>query len=345
MPELPNLLQSPSGIQLTGVRKAGVLMVALGTEVSAEVMKYLNQDEVERVTWEIARLKEVDMDVMQAVVEEFKDRVGTEEYMERAGMDFVRKVLEKAVGMDKTREILSRLGSRPNARPFETLRGLEPSQLFQFIAGEHPQTIALVLSHLSAGTAASVLSRLPPEIQADVATRIATMDATIPDVVQQVEEAILERLLSVGATNVTSVGGATALVDILNQVDRATERTILEGLSTANPALADSIKERMFVFEDISGLDNRTVQAVLREVEQEDLRLALKGVGETVRELIYRNISERAAETLKEDVELMGPVRLRDVEAAQKKIVAVIRRLEESGDVVLRREGADEIIE
>ncbi len=331
---------------IPGLRKAAVLMVALGADASANVLRLMTQDEVEQISWEIARVKEVPPPVMQMVVTELLERLDGAEYLERSGIDFVRDVLERAVGTDKAREILSRLGRRPSSnRPFEVIRTLDPTQLFQIVQGEHPQTIALIVSYLPVAAAAMVLSGLPQEVQTDVASRVANMDATTPDVVQQIETVIMERLSSVETQNVTNVGGTLALVEILNQVDRSTERTILDGLSEAHPALADAIKERMFVFEDIFQLDNRTVQAVLREVEQEDLRLALKGVGENVREIVFKNISERAAETLKEDIELMGPVRVRDVEASQKRIVAIVRRLEEAGEVTLRRSKEDELIE
>lgn len=331
-------------LKLTGRQKASVLMVALGADLSAAVLQHLDQDEVEIITGEIARMKEVDSDTMRVVVEECQQRVGSASLVEPAGLDFARRLLDQAVGSEMAGEIVGRMGHRPHLRPFDSLRSVDPQQLFQFLQSEHSQTIALVLSHLPAATSAAVLSGLPPDSQADVATRIATMDATTPEVIQQIEQVISERLSTMDSHDVTAVGGATALVEILNQVDRATERTILEGLSDVNPTLADAIKEQMFVFEDVVTLDNRTIQSILREVEQEDLRLALKGVGEAVRAVIFRNISDRASETLKEDLEVMGPVRLRDVEAAQKKIVAVIRRLEESGEVVVRRGGGDDEI-
>lgn len=337
--------QSRELLQLTGLRKAGVLMVALGAEVSGEILKHLTQEEVERISSEIARLKQVEPEAIQAVVDEFQERLNAEEFVEQGGIEFARQLLDHAVGTEKSREIVGHLGHRSSARPFESIRSVDPSQLFQFIQGEHPQTIALILSYLPAASAGAVLSGLPPEIQSDVATRVATMDATSPEIVAQVEQVIGDLMSTMGTQDVTSVGGSKSLIEILNQVDRATERTILEGLSAVSPSLADAIKEQMFIFEDIINLDNRTVQLILREVDQEDLRLALKGVGDNVRELIFRNISERAAETLKEDIELMGPVRVRDVEAAQQKIVAVIRRLEEAGEVVTRRSGEDEIIE
>lgn len=332
--------------RLTGRRKAGVLMVALGAHVSAEVLHYLEQEEVEAVTSEIAHMKEVDPDTMRVVMAECQQRIGKTEVSERAGLDFAKRLLDHAMGEERAGEIVNRLGHRAHMRPFESLRTADPQQLHQFLQSEHPQTIALVLSHLPAAASAAVLSGLPADIQSDVATRIATMDATTPEVIQEIEQVIASRLSTMDTQDVTAVGGATALVEILNQVDRGTERTILEGLSEVNPALADAVREQMFTFEDVITLDNRTIQSILREVEQEDLRLALKGVGDSVRGVIFRNISERAAETLKEDLEVMGPVRLRDVEAAQKKIVAVIRRLEESGEVVLRRGGGDdEVIE
>jgi flagellar motor switch protein FliG len=330
---------------ISGLRKASILMLALGAEASANVMKHLDSDEVEQLSWEMARMRDVEPSLVQIVVEEFNHRLDSDQFIERAGMEYVKEVLERAVGTEKAREILNRLGRRPSMRPFETIRTMDPAQLFQIVQGEHPQTIALVVSHLPAISAAAVLSGLPPEVQAEVATRIASMDATTPDVIHHVEQVIMDRMATVETQDVTSVGGATALVEILNQVDRSTERTILDSLEAAHPALADQIKERMFVFEDIVSLDNRSIQSILRDVSQDDLKLALKGVGESVREIIFRNISERAAETLKEDIEVLGPVRVRDVEAAQKKVVAVVRRLEDAGELTLRRTKEDEIIE
>lgn len=320
-------------------------MVALGSEASAAVFHHLSEEEVEQITWEIARIRDVEPTLMESVVEEFFHRLDANDFGSRAGVDYVREVLERAVGSEKTRQLMSRLGRRPNSRPFEALRSMDASQLFQILSGEHPQTIALVLSHLPTTAAATIISDLPSHVQADVATRIACMDATSPEVIYQIEQVIMDRFSGMEAQDMTSVGGENILVEILNQVDRSTERTIFEGLSAENTSLADAIKERMFVFEDILALDNRSIQVILREVEQEDLRLALKGVSESLRDTIYRNISARAAETLREDLELTGPVRVRDVENAQKKVMAIVRRLEDAGELVIRRTKEDELID
>jgi flagellar motor switch protein FliG len=335
---------APSVPAMTGMKKASVLLIALGADASAQVMKHLSQDEVEQLTWEMARIQQVDPKSVQSVMEEFRNKLIGDDIIERAGLEYVRDVLERAVGTEKAKEILSRLGRRPSSRPFEQVRSLDPAQLLQILQSEHPQTIALVISHLSATNAAIILSGLSPVIQADVAWRVASMGATLPDIAHQVEQVIIDRLESVEAQDVTTVGGALAMVEILNHADRSTERTILEGLSASDPALADAIKEKMFVFEDILALDNRTIQIILREVSQEDLRLALKGVNESLRESVFRNVSERAAETLREDIELMGPVRVKDVEAAQKKIVSIVRQLEEAGEISVRNDKDNEII-
>ena len=330
---------------MSGLRKASILMVALGADASSTVFQHLSQEEVEKLTWEIARIQEVEPSLSQGVVEEFFQRLDSDDYVERAGIGYIQEVLEMALGSEKSKEILGRLARRPSSRPFETIRSLDPAQLVHIVQGEHPQTIALIISHLPTLSAATILSGLPSALQAEVAFRIANMDVTTPDVIERIEKVIAGRLSTVVAQDITSVGGTHALVEILNQVDRSTERTIMEGLTNENPALAETIKERMFVFEDVANLDNRTIQVVLREVEQDDLRLALKGVSEKIREVVYRNISVRAAETLREDVELMGPVRVRDVEAARKKIVAIVRRLEEAGELSTRRTEEDQIIE
>ncbi len=332
-------------LPMNGARKVGMLMVALGAEASAEVLRHLSQDEIERISTEIANTRHVDMDVMDAVMQEFQQRLESSGFSTQGGADFAREVLEQALGQQKATEIMGRLSARSYVQPFESLRSVEPSHFARILKGEHPQTIALVVSYLPPSTGAVILSALPAEAQADVATRVATMDPASPEVIRQVEEVIQDRLRSTKGQDTSCAGGAKTLLEILNQVDRSTERTILEGLTASDPALAESIKQQMFLFEDIVKLESRAIQLVLREVDQEDLRLALKGVGDEIRDLIFSNISERAAETLKEDLELMGRVRIRDVEAAQQKIVAVIRRLEEAGEIMLGGSEEDELIE
>lgn len=329
----------------TGLRKVAILLVALGAETAAEILKELETDEVERIVSEVSRVKQVDSDVIQPVINEFQNRMASSEFVQTAGAEYARQLLNYVVGPQKAQEMVSRLGRGIRSRPFESLRTVDASQLSQLIQDEQPQTIAMVISHLPPVTGANVLSSLPPAVQADVATRIATMNATSPEVVSEVENVIQMKMSSMGAQDVSATGGTKALVSILNQVDRSTEKIIMEGLQKVDAALAETIKDQMFVFEDIATLDDRTIQIILREVEQDDLRLALKGVSDGVREAILRNVSSRAAEALREDIENMGPVRLRDVEAAQQKIVGVTRRLEDGGQIVTRHGGEDQVIE
>jgi flagellar motor switch protein FliG len=319
-------------------------MVALGADASAAVLKHLKSEEVERLTFEMAHMSHVEPALLQSVVEEFFHRMDENDYAEQVGVDYVRDMLERAVGAEKSQEILGRLTDKPAARPFETVRSLDPMKLYRLIEGEHPQTVALILSHLPPSSAAAILSRFPARLQADVAGRVANMEAAPPDMIRRIEQAILDRLNAASSHDGPVTGGTNALLEILSQVDRSTERSIMEGLSTYHPSLADDIKGQMFAFEDIATLDGRTVQVILREVEQDDLRLALKGSTEELREVVYNNISERAAETMKEDLELMGAVRVKDVENAQKNIVGVVRRLEDAGELSVRKTQGEELI-
>ena len=337
-------MYSIADLPLTGPRKAGVLMVALGADASTEVLKRLKPDEIERITSEIAQIKEVDPDTMREVVEEFHEMMETDEWVEPAGMDYARKLLESAMGSEKAEEVAGRIGSRRADRPFESIQPMDPVRLARVLCDEHPQTIALVLSNFPAHRAAVVLAGLPPGVQPDVANRIATMGSTQREIVGQVEQAVLHRISASGDNDGATINGTTRLVEILNQSDGAVERTVMEGLEETNPELAEAIKAQRFAFEDIATLDNRTIQTILREIEQEDLRLSLKGADETFCEAIFRNISERAAETLRDDLQLMGPVRLRDVEASQKRILEIVRRLEDSGAIVTRSGGDDELL-
>jgi flagellar motor switch protein FliG len=330
--------------ELTGRQKAAVLLISLGPEVAAQIYRNLTEEEVEQLTLEIANLRKVDVEQQEQVVREFSDIARAKEYISIGGIDFAREVLEKAVGLEQAEQILTRLTATLQVRPFEFARKADPAQLLSFLQDEHPQTLALVLSYLEPQQAATVLSALPQDLQAEVARRIATMDGTSPDVIYQVEQVLETKLSTMATVDSAHAGGVDAVVKILNGVDRGTEKAILETLELQDPELADEIRKRMFVFEDIVKLDSRSIQRVIRDVDPKDLQLALKVAGEEVREVIFANMSKRMVETFKEEMEFMGPVRLRDVEDAQQRIVAVIRRLEETGEIIVVRGGGDEII-
>ncbi|MFC9596844.1 flagellar motor switch protein FliG [Peribacillus butanolivorans] len=329
---------------LTGKQKAAILLISLGPDVSASVYKHLSEEEIERLTLEISGVRKVDSQDKVEILEEFHNIALAQDYISQGGIGYAKQVLEKALGTDQAAAIINRLTSSLQVRPFDFARKADPGQILNFIQNEHPQTIALILSYLDPTQAGHILSELPQEVQADIARRIALMDSTSPEIINEVEQ-ILERKLSATVTqDYTQTGGVEAVVDVLNGVDRSTERTILDALETQDPELAEEIKKRMFVFEDIVTLDGRAIQRVVRESENEDLKLSLKVASDEVKEIVFRNMSKRMVETFQEEMEYMGPVRLRDVEEAQSRIVAVVRRLEETGEIVIARGGGDDII-
>ncbi|WP_033829224.1 flagellar motor switch protein FliG [Bacillus andreraoultii] len=329
---------------LTGKQKAAILLISLGPDASASIYKHLTEEEIEKLTLEISTIKNVTADKKVEVIEEFHNLALAQDYITQGGIGFAKIILEKALGEEQATSILNRLTSSLQVRPFDFARKADPNQILNFIQNEHPQTIALILSYLDATQASQILSNLPEEMQADVARRIALMESTSPEVIYEVEQ-ILEQKLSATLTHdYTQTGGIESIVEVLNGVDRTTERTILEDLEKKDPALAEEIKKRMFVFEDIVTLDNRAIQMIIRDCENEDLMLALKVASDEVKEIIFRNMSTRMQETFKEELEIMGPVRLRDVEEAQGRIVAIIRRLEDAGEIVIVRGGGDDII-
>jgi len=329
---------------MNGRQKAAILLVSLGADASAEVFKHLRQEEIDELTLEIATIGHVPQDRKQAVVEEFYETALAQNYIAEGGLEYARSILERALGSDRANDVMTRLSSAIQVSPFEFLRRTDAGQILNVIANEHPQTVALVMAYLPAETAAQVVSSLPDELQAEVAMRIALMDRTAPEVIREIERVLERKLSSVINQDFTSAGGLRSLVDLLNQVDRATERTILETLDEQNPELADEVRRMMFLFEDIVVLDDRSIQQVLREVDTKELAIALKGTGDEVQEKIYGNMSERAAAIIKEDLEFMGPVRVKTVEEAQQKIVAVIRRLEDAGQIVIVRGGEDQLV-
>ena len=336
-----------AGLSAIGVRKSAVLLIQMGREKAAQVMTHLSENEVETISAEIARLNQVSAVESDNVLNEFHDLMVARAHLAQGGMDFAQQMLEQSLGPERAAEIMERLAAAAVQMPFQFLHRADPAQLRSFIAEEHPQVIALVLAHLTADKASLLLSGLSSALQAQVAHRIAVMDRTSPEIVRSVE-AILERKLSsmLQPTELSQVGGVDPLVNIINRSDRSTERQIVEGLEALDSELADEIKSRMFMFEDIVTLDDRSVQQVLREVNGSDLALALKGVAPgPVRNKITGNLSERAAENLLEEVELLGPVRLTQVEEARQNIIRTIRRLEEQGQIMVRRGGDDEFID
>ena len=327
-----------------GMQKAAILLISLGPEKSSQLFQHLKEEEIEELTLEIANTRSVTGQVKEAVIEEFYGVCLAQQYIAEGGINYAKELLEKALGEDKAIDVISRLTSSLQVRPFEFIRRTEPQQLLTFIQDEHPQTIALILSYVPAAQSAMVLSALPPDRQTDVARRIATMDRTSPDTIKDVENILETKLASLVNQDFTLVGGVDAVVEILNTVDRATERHIIETLEIEDPELADEIRKKMFVFEDILLLDDRSIQRVLREVENSDLAMACKNANEQVQNAIFKNLSSRLAVMIKEDMEFMGPVRMKDVEEAQQKIVNIIRRLEDSGEIVISRGGGDEIV-
>lgn len=330
--------------KLSGRQKAAILIVSLGPEVAANIYRHLREEDIEQLTLEIANLAKASNEQKNEILEEFYQMLVAQNYITEGGIEYAKVVLEKALGTQKAIEIINRLTSSLQVRPFDFIRKADPSQLMNFLQNENAQTIALVMTYLTPEQSASLLSSLPPEKQVDIARRVATMDRTSPEIIMEVERVLERQMASVVTEDYTSAGGIQAVVNILNNVDRGTEKNIIEALEVDNPELAEEIRRRMFVFEDVLTLDNRSIQRTLREVDNNDLTLALKGASEDVKKRIFENMSKRQAEMIREDMEYMGPVRLRDVEDAQQKIVNIIRKLEDAGEIIISRGGGDEII-
>ncbi|MBU8912621.1 MAG: flagellar motor switch protein FliG [Spirochaetales bacterium] len=330
--------------ELTGRQKAAIFLVTVGSEISSEIFRHLREDEIEALTFEIARLETVDSQERDRVLMEFQELMMAQDFITSGGIEYARELLEKSLGSQKAVDIINRLTSSLQVRPFDFVRRTDPMHLLNFIQQEHPQTIALILAYLEPQKASVILSSLAHEIQSDVAKRIATMDRTSPETLREVERVLEKKLSTLSSEDYTAAGGVESIVEILNLVDRSTEKTIIESLEEEDPELAEDIKKRMFVFEDIVMLDDRAIQKVMREVDTSELAKALKSVDTEVQDKIYRNMSKRAATLLKEDMEYMGPIRMKDVEEAQQKIVSIIRKLEEQGEIVVARAGEDELV-
>ncbi|WP_299298459.1 flagellar motor switch protein FliG [uncultured Fretibacterium sp.] len=333
-----------SNSSISSREKIAVLMVALGNDIAAEVYKKLDDTAIELITLEVANLRKVTPELKLEVLKEAQEILMAREFMARGGVDYARDVLERALGPERAQNLLARITASLQVRPFDFMRHTDPQQVLGFIQGEHPQTIALILSYLEAPQAAMILSGLPAVLQAEVAKRIARMDRITPEVLREVERVLERKLSTVMGQDFTMAGGIDAVVAIVNSSDRTTERNIMEHLEENDPELAEEIKKRLFVFEDIIRLDDRSLQRVLREVDMKELGLALKGATEELRTKFFKNMSKRAAEMLQEDMDYMGPVRVKDVEESQQKVVNIVRGLEEQGEIVIASGGEDELV-
>jgi len=329
---------------ISGVRKASILLLTLGSEKAAKVLKHLADEDIELLTLELAKLDRIPDAEKKKVLEEFSTNFQAREFLMAGGIEYARDMLEKAVGAERALEILEKLTSNLQVKPFDFLKKSDPMQLVNVLQNEHPQTIALILCYLTPKQAAQVISSLPEALKAEVVKRIAMLDKANPEVVREVER-VLERKVSTFVTqDFAQVGGLDTVVEFMNSLDRTTEKEILDKLSETEPELAEEIRSHMFVFEDITKLDDRSIQLVLREVDTKDLAKALKGADEEILNKITNNLSKRAGQLLKEEIEFMGPIRVVDVEEAQQKIVNTIRRLEESGEIFIARGGGEELI-
>ena len=329
---------------MTGLQKASILLISLGPEKSSQIFRHLKEEEIEQLTLEIANIKSVSPEAKEDVLNEFYEICLGQQYIAEGGISYAKELLEKALGKEQAMNIMNKLTASLQVRPFEFVRKTNPNQILNFIHDEHPQTIALILAYLPSAQSASIISELAPEKQAEVTKRIALMDRTSPDMIHEVEKVLERKFAALINQEYTIAGGVDSTVSILNAVDRGTEKNIMENLELDNPELAEEIRRKMFVFEDILSLDDKSIQRVLREIENNELALALKNSNAEVQAVIFNNMSQRLSAMIKEDMEYLGPVRLKDVEEAQQKIVNVIRRLEDTGEIIISRGGGDEII-
>ncbi len=324
--------------------KAAVLMISMGKERAAKIYKFLSEEEIEQLTLAITTIRRVEPETKESVMDEFFQMCIARKYISEGGIDYAREILAKAFGEERTNDLIMKLSSSLRVKPFDFVRKADAAQVLNFLQNEHPQTIALILSYLDPKYSASILSSLPLDKQTSVIARIANMGSTSPEFIKETERVLEKKLSSMNFGDQTTTGGIDSLVNILNSVDRSTERHLLESLEESDSELVEEIRKRMFVFEDIVKLNNQAVQRVLKEIDNRELAVALKGSSSEVATLIFNNISSRLQEMIKEDMEFMGPVRVRDVEEAQQKIVNVIRQLDDAGEIVISRGAEDELI-
>lgn len=336
------VMPSGKGTALTGPQKAAILLIALGVEMSTNILKHLKEEEVERLGLHVYSINRVDDDAKSQVLEEALRLSRGARYSATGGPDYLRMVVSQTLGRQKGEELMSRVAGVQKPHAFDFLRDADPEQLVHFIKNEHPQTVALILAHMPPRRAAVVLSSLDDDLQSDVSRRIAAMDRTPPEAIQQVETVLRQKLSLAQTQELSWVGGVPFLVNVLSNVDRGTEKLILTNLDEHDPELANQVRRMMFVFDNLAQLDDRSMQRVMREVDSKDLALSLKGAGDEVKAKVLRNLSSRAAEMLQEEMDLFGPVKVKTVEDAQQRIVAVVRRLEESEEIVIPR-GDDDV--
>jgi flagellar motor switch protein FliG len=336
----------PGQPALTGTRKAAILLVTLGAEASAKIMRTLTDAEIEDLTVEISKVRDLPQDVVNSVLDEFAELAHSHSYILQGGFAYAREVLHKALGPGRADEVLGKVQDHFERAPFLAIHQADPKQLADFIRREQPQTIALILANLEPEAAALVLANLPAEMRGDIVQRLATMETTSPEVIKQVDQVLERRLESVLGSDVSTVGGVKAVAKILNRIDRSAEKLIFEALEPENPELAEEIRRLMFLFDDLARLDDRAMQRVLKDVEQKDLALAMKAAADAVVNKIYANLSERAQSLLRQEIEYLGPVRLKDVEDAQARVVRAVRALEEAGEIVIStgREAGDVLV-
>ena len=324
--------------------KAAILMISMGKEYAAKIYTFLTEEEIEQLTLSITSMRRVEPDVKALVMDEFIEICMAQKYISEGGIEYAREILDKAIGSERANDMIMKLSSSLRVKPFDFIRRADSTQVLNFIQNEHPQTISLILSYIDPKHAAQMLSALPLEMQTSVIARIANMGITSPEYIKETERVLERKLSSLSVGEQAIAGGIDSLVKILNCVDRGTERHLLESLEESDEELVEEIKKRMFIFEDIVKLDNHSVQRVLKEIDNRDLAVALKGTTNEVSKVIFDNISKRLQEMIREDMDLMGPIRIRDVEEAQQKIVNLIRKLDDSGEIVISRYEEDDFI-
>ncbi len=343
MPDAPPTI-SENESKLNGLRKAAILLLSMDSETSAKVVQLLPRHSVEEVTREIASIDLVNPDTSSAVITEFYNLALARRFVEQGGILYASQLLHKSLNKEDAERILKQIEQQVNQQPFAFLQKTDSENLLTFIQEEHPQTIALVLAHIPSSKASEILVGLGPGKQIEVTSRIATMEQTTPEIVREVEEGLARRLSGVVSQSLQKVGGVESVAEMLNLADRSTEKNILEALETEDPDLVEQIRRLMFVFEDVILVNDKGIQSVLREIDNDELSLALKTASEDLKEKIFRNMSERAVELVKEDMEYMGPVRITDVEAAQQRVVDVVRRLEDAGEIIIAGRGGEKEI-
>ncbi|HEY7118089.1 MAG TPA: flagellar motor switch protein FliG [Tepidisphaeraceae bacterium] len=327
--------------QLSGVRKAAVLLLTLAQDEAAEILKRLPPESVEEVSREIASLGDITLDTRQEVFDEFYNQALAHQYMTEGGLDYAKQLLQRTLPPGEADRIIKQVTQQVQTTPFSFLQKAESENLLTFIQDEHPQTIALILAHLPSQKASEILVGLPSQKQIEVVKRVANMEQTNPEVIKEVERGLEHRLSDIVSQTFEKAGGVDTVAEILNLADRSTEKGIMEGLEAEDPDLVEQIRRLMFVFEDILLVNDKGIQSVLKEVDNEELALALKTASEELKQKIFKNMSERAAQLIQEDMQYMGPVRVSDVEAAQQKIVDIVRRLEDAGEIIIAGRGGE----